>query len=180
MVSLEEVQEQHLEKIRNWRNSHAVSQYMYTNDHITEAQQRNWYASIQNNESCKYWIIKYEAIAVGLVSITNIDRKNNKCFWAFYIGEEEFLGSGIGAKVEFLALEYAYFELGMNKVACEVLESNAKVIGLHKRFGFTEEAFYKQHIRKEEQYENVVGLAMLKAEWQVKRDYFIKTLKFKI
>ncbi len=168
-----------LEMVRNWRNSSAVSQFMYTNIQISAEDQVKWFNRIEQDPTCKYWIITAEDVPVGLVSFMGIDLVNRKCTWAFYIGAEEYLGSGIGARVEFMSLEYAFFELNLNKVACEVLTSNERVIQLHKKFGFQQEAFFKQHICKDRNFLDVVGLGLLKSEWETKRDYFINTLKFK-
>ena len=177
MISLHILQESDLEMVRKWRNSPSVSQYMYTDDLIDSAQQSRWFTRIKDDNTCIYKIIRNHDVPVGLISVTNIDRRSNKCFWTFYIGEEEYLGSGIGAKVEYLVLEYVFIELGINKLACEILEANTKVISLHQRFGFKQEAFYYQHVFKGEMYHNVIGMALLKSDWMNKRDYFQKLFK---
>ena len=62
-------------------------------------------------------------------------------------------------------ITYVFDDLGLNKLRCEVLETNAKVISMHEKFGFRREAFYRQHIKKDGIVHNVVGLALLKSEW---------------
>lgn len=177
MITLSPLDKSDLETVRNWRNSLAVRQHMYTEDVITAEQQVRWFEKVKNDPTAEYKIIKSNGQSIGLVSFTNIDRRNGKCFWAFYIGEETFLGGGVGAKVEFWAIEYVFYELGLNKLICEVLETNNKVISLHKRFGFNQEAFYLEHIFKGGKYYNVVGLALLKRDWEPIRTKFEKLIK---
>ena len=50
--------------------------------------------------------------------------------------------------METLALDYAFNELKINRLECEVLEFNSKVISFHKKFGFQEEGRKKQGVRK--------------------------------
>ena len=37
---------------------------------------------------------------------------------------------------------------------------------MHEKFGFRREAFYRQHVLKDNKFLDVVGLALLKQEWK--------------
>lgn len=43
--------------------------------------------------------------------------------------------------MEYLALEYAFKDMGLHKLFCEVLAFNAPVIKLHQKFGFKIEEY---------------------------------------
>lgn len=164
---------EHLEMVRKWRNSQEVSAYMYTERHITEEDQIKWFNKVSLDTSCKYWIICYEERMVGLVSITEISDVFDSCFWAFYLGDTSIRGAGIGAKVEYNILKIVFEDLKLNKLRCEVFTFNNKVITMHEKFGFRREAYYREHVKKGDTYYDVVGLAMLKKEWeQVKNFHF--------
>jgi len=47
----------------------------------------------------------------------------------------------------------------------EVLDLNMKVIKLHKKFQFKEEGIFKTHIYKNEQYQDVICLALFREDW---------------
>lgn len=155
-----------IELVRNWRNSKEVASYMYTENHITREEQEEWFKSI-NPETSRYWIIKYDNQKLGLASLSGISPVFQSCFWAFYLGDTSVRGAGIGAKVEYNVLEYVFDELQLNKLRCEVFVSNDRVINMHEKFGFRREAYYREHCIKGNQKLDVVGLAMLKAEWDV-------------
>jgi len=159
-----------LELVRTWRNSPAVAQYMYTADPISSEQQQAWYARISQDASVQYWLIYYQDRPVGVANLYAISSRNRSCYWAFYLGEENLHGSGIGAKVELAVLEYVFEKLKMNKLSCEVFVTNEKVVTMHEKFGFRREAYFRQHIYKDKAFIDVVGLAILRREWQQVRD----------
>jgi UDP-4-amino-4,6-dideoxy-N-acetyl-beta-L-altrosamine N-acetyltransferase len=159
-----------LELVRGWRNSPAVAQYMYTADAISAEQQQAWYTRISQDSTVQYWLIYYQDRPVGVANLYAISQRNRSCYWAFYLGEENLHGSGIGAKVELAVLEYVFEELKLNKLACEVFVTNEKVVAMHEKFGFRREAYFRQHIYKDKQFIDVVGLALLRREWQQVRE----------
>ncbi len=154
-----------LEIVRNWRNSTEVSQYMYTENIISEVDQQNWFQRINNSNNSFYWIIEYEGRKLGLASVTGIDFALQSCYWAFYLGDLTVRGAGIGAKVEYSILEYVFNELNLNKLRCEVFVNNDKVVKMHEKFGFRREGYYREHCIKGDLKLDVVGLAILKSEW---------------
>ncbi len=158
-----------IEMVRNWRNSPEVAPYMYSENHISEADQQKWFANVNESKSAIYWIIEYEGKKLGLASVTGIDHTLQSCYWAFYLGDLSVRGAGIGAKVEYNVMDYVFSELNLNKLRCEVFVTNHKVIQMHEKYGFRREAYYREHCIKGDQKLDVVGLAILKSEWlQVK------------
>ncbi|KYG82852.1 UDP-4-amino-4,6-dideoxy-N-acetyl-beta-L-altrosamine N-acetyltransferase [Roseivirga echinicomitans] len=153
-----------IEQVRAWRNSPNVAPYMYNEREISPSDQRNWFNSI-NEEKSRYWLISYNEKKIGLASVTGIDHTLQSCYWAFYLGDSAVRGAGIGAKVEYNVLEYVFNELKLNKLRCEVFVDNDKVIKMHEKFGFRREAYYREHCVKAGKKLDVVGLAILKSEW---------------
>jgi hypothetical protein len=160
-----------IELVRNWRNSKEVSSYMYSSSIISEEDQKKWFEKINQDPTCKYWIVTYKGKKVGVASITNISNLFKSCYWAFYLGDTSIRGAGIGAKIEYNVLEYVFEELKLNKLRCEVIVTNEKVIKMHEKFGFRREAYYREHFFKENNPFDVVGLAMLNNEWKQMKEY---------
>lgn len=165
-IKLEKLTLDDIELVRTWRNSEEVSQYMYTDSIISQEDQENWFKSIDWEKSC-YWLITYKGTKLGLASISGIDRVLSSCYWAFYLGDISVRGAGIGAKVEYKILTYVFEELKLNKLRCEVLVTNPKVIVMHEKFGFRREAYYREHCIKNGRKLDAVGLAILSSEWKV-------------
>lgn len=170
-VILRPLAEADLERVRQWRNSPEVSKYMYSENYISESDQVRWYTKIKDDTSCYYWIIEYDGKALGVASLTDINPTLDSCFWAFYLGDTSLRGCGIGAKTEYRVLSFVFDVLKLNKLRCEVLISNPQVICMHEKFGFRREAYYREHVKKNGGYLDVIGLAMLKKEWEQSKDY---------
>lgn len=161
---LRPLEESDLEKVLAWRNSERIRTNMYT-DHIISIQEHKaWFEVAQLDKNSRYMIFELQGRPIGFVSFTNVDQKNNKCYWAFYIGEED-IPPGTGAFMEFFAIEYAFEVLKIRKLCCEVFVFNSSVIKLHNKFGFTEEGRFVKHILKNNTYEDVISLALFNNAW---------------
>jgi len=169
-IVLKPLAKEDLEMVRSWRNSDEVSKYMYTDVKITAEQQEKWFEKVSGDNSVRYWIISYDNRPLGLVSLTEINHNLSSCFWAFYLGDTSVRGAGIGGKVEYNILKYVFEELKLNKLRCEVFVFNDSVIKMHEKFGFRREAYYREHCIKNGVYQDVVGLAILKSEWESNKE----------
>lgn len=161
----------HLEMVRNWRNSEDIARYMYSDEYITPEMQEKWFEGINSDTTSKYWIISYNEKLLGLASIIGLDNVLKSCYWAFYLGETSIRGAGLGAKIEYNILSYVFDTLNLNKLRCEVFVFNDMVIKMHEKFGFRREAYYREHCYKNDKFQDVVGLAILKQEWEILKDF---------
>ena len=175
-IELIPLAEEHLELVRAWRNSPEVSAYMYTDAQISSEQQKAWFDKQKTNAAVKHWVISYDNKLLGLASITDISAVFNSCSWAFYLGDTSVRGAGIGGKVEYKVLSYVFDELKLNKLKCEVFVFNEQVIKMHEKFGFRREAYFREHCLKNGTYIDVVGLAMLRSEWEVVKESNFKRI----
>src|SRR5262245_16001725 len=89
------------DQILRWRNAPHVAEYMYTNHEISQEEHDRWFARALTRDDAKYWIIEADGAGVGLASIYAIDRVNQRCYWAFYLGDQSAQGRGVGAFVEY-------------------------------------------------------------------------------
>jgi UDP-4-amino-4,6-dideoxy-N-acetyl-beta-L-altrosamine N-acetyltransferase len=164
-VELRALQPEDRERLLAWRNAPEVAAYMYTEHEITPAEHERWFAGIAGDERRAYWIIEMDGAPVGLANLYDIDRTNRRCAGAYYLADPSVRGRGIGGFVEYRMIETVFAELGLEKLWCEVLASNAGVIRLHQKFGFKEEARLRRHILKGGAFQDVVGLGLLAEEW---------------
>jgi UDP-4-amino-4,6-dideoxy-N-acetyl-beta-L-altrosamine N-acetyltransferase len=160
-----------------WRNSPDVAAYMYTDHKITPAEHAHWFAGIAGDERRAFWIIEMDGAPVGLANLYDIDRRNSRCAWAYYLAEPQVRGKGLGGYVEYQMIEKVFGEFALGKLWCEVLASNAGVIRLHQKFGFKEEARFRRHVLKNGALEDVVGMGLLAEEWAEGRHRLRKTLE---
>ncbi len=158
--------------IHTWRNSDRIRKAMYTDHLISASEHEAWFGNALESLSCRYYIAELQGSPIGFVSFTGITppppTAPANCDWTFYLGAEE-APRGTGACMEYLTLEMAFELLGIQKLSCEVLASNPAVIRLHKKFGFEEEGFFRQHHWKNSQFQDVYRLALFAHKWRRER-----------
>jgi UDP-4-amino-4,6-dideoxy-N-acetyl-beta-L-altrosamine N-acetyltransferase len=176
-VDLRPVERTDKDRILAWRNSPDVRPYMYTDHLISAEEHERWFAGIWGDETRRYWIIELNGRPVGLANLYDIDRRNSRSAWAYYLADPSVRGLGLGSYVEYWVLDYVFEGLNLAKLWCEVLVSNEPVWRLHKTFGFTVEARFRGHILRGETREDVLGLGILAADWRARRPAMAERLR---
>jgi UDP-4-amino-4,6-dideoxy-N-acetyl-beta-L-altrosamine N-acetyltransferase len=162
-----------IEAIRQLRNSQAVREYMYSDHEISREEHAAWLARLAGDDSQRVMTVGCQGQVVGLVSLSAISARDKTASWAFYLSAQV-QGMGIGGVVEFKLLELAFNELGLEKLNCEVLASNMKVVTMHQKFGFQIEGKKRANVLKDCTRMDVVLLGMLAAEWAGQRPRFLR------
>jgi UDP-4-amino-4,6-dideoxy-N-acetyl-beta-L-altrosamine N-acetyltransferase len=178
-VDLRDVEAGDKDRILAWRNSADVRPYMYTDHLISPDEHQRWFAGIRDDETRRYWIIELGGKPVGLANLYDVDRRNQRCAWAYYLADPAVRGLGLGSFVEYWVLDYVFEALKFAKLWCEVLVSNEPVWRLHETFGFTVEARFRGHILRGEERQDVLGLGILAADWRARRPAMAERLRTK-
>jgi len=169
MISLRDIRPEDKDKIRQWRNKPEIAKFMYTDHTISEEEHEKWFSRIMSDPTCRYWIIVCDDRDVGVVNIYNLDPRNKRCYWAFYVAEEGLRGRGVGSFVEYSTLLYVFEQLQFKKLCCEVLDFNTSVVEMHQKFGFQVEGKFRSHIWKGGQFANIYCLGILREEWEAEK-----------
>ncbi|NFG60635.1 UDP-4-amino-4,6-dideoxy-N-acetyl-beta-L-altrosamine N-acetyltransferase [Clostridium sp. CMCC3677] len=176
-LKLRRVNESDLKNIMKWRMLPEVTKYMYTDPVLDLEKQKLWFNKIQKSANELYWIIVFDNTDIGLLSINEIDYINKRCAWAYYIADTSFRGKGIATNLECNIYNYVFNTLKLNKLCCEVFESNKKVIAIHEKFGSIIEGIFKEHIFKNEEFYNIVCMSIIKEKWdEIKENYNYKEI----
>jgi UDP-4-amino-4,6-dideoxy-N-acetyl-beta-L-altrosamine N-acetyltransferase len=171
-LKLINLREKDIYQIMEWRMLPEVTKYMYTDPKLTKESQIEWYKNISKSDNFKYWIIEFQNNKIGVLNLYDIDRHNKRCFWAYYIADSSYRGKGIGRNLECNIYDYVFHSLYFNKLCCDVLEENDKVVKIHQKFGSKIEGIFKQHIFKNDKFHNIVRMAILRKDWDSIRDQY--------
>lgn len=155
--------------VREWRNSDNIRKYMYNENIISEESHSNWIKTLRNTNKKEVYVILYNDLPIGIISVDDIDFDNKRCEWAFYIYDTSLRGKGIGKRLEVSMIDYIFNELGMEKLNCAVLETNPNVIEMHKKFGFQVEGIRRGDIIKDGKRVDIYELGMQKERWLANR-----------
>lgn len=159
-------------EILNIRNQLSVRTSMYSDHLISLEEHLNWINSlVSNKKNIVFIVLNSIKKPLGLVSLQNYEAAHKKSSWAFYLDEN--VRGGLGAFLEFNFLDFAFINLDLEKLNCEVIDSNEAVIKLHKKFYFSEEGHKRSEIVKDGVRVGTILLGILKHEWLSKRVIFL-------
>lgn len=167
--NLRKIQASDRELLRTWRNKDNIRENMYTDHIIGQLEHNKWFEKALLDTANHYFVFEYQARPVGFVSFTKVNVSDRRSDWAFYLGETD-VPKGSGSAMEYFALVQAFEVLNLRKLCCEVFSFNQLVLNLHKKFGFQQEGFFKQHMKKSESFQDVVALALFDTEWAASKD----------
>lgn len=176
---LREILPEEVELMRLWRNSPSVRINMYTHHEISVSEHFFWWENVKLCKDKKYLMYEFQDRPLGVVYLNAIDFINKNAAWGFYSSPEA--PRGTGSKMEYLVLEYFFYEVKFHKLYCEVLAFNTPVINLHKKFGFKLEGVKREEKIFNEEYIDVYNFGILDKEWgQIRSNMYQRLRKIVI
>jgi len=171
------------ESVRIIRNTLSIKNNMYSDHDITFDEHFIWIKSLETNSKQKVFIIYKESEVIGIISVNNYDKIHKKTDWAFYVDEKQ--RGGIGKALEFFFINYMFNILNVEKINCEVIETNNIVVNMHKNFCFKVEGLKEENIIKNGKRIGVYYLGLTKKIWEdelllIKQKYIDILNKFNI
>ena len=156
------------EALRQLRNHPAIRGAMYSDHIISPEEHAEWIEGLQGDDRRQVFIVlTSEDDVCGLVSVTAIERAHRRADWAFYLAPES--RGGLGAALEYTLIQYVFESLGLEKLNCEVLETNPAVVRMHGKFLFEEEGFRRSNVIKDGQRVGVHFLGLTREDWRAGR-----------
>lgn len=171
---LRSITDDDLELMRNWRNEPTVRANMYTQHEISRDEHLNWWEKIKTRTDQKYFMYEMAGVPLAITAFANIDMQSQNSNWAFYASPSA--PKGIGSKMVFLMLEYAFDTLKLHKLYCEILAFNTSVIKLHQKFGFSVEGVFRSQHKINNDFVDVYRLGIIAPEWRAHRQAMYEKL----
>ena len=165
-LNLKESSLNDLKKIREIRNDIKIRKNMVNNKIISYKDHLKWCDEVCNSKITFFYIIKYKNQIIGGLGLKNYNNKLNFAEWSFYVSPKKIF-IGLGATLEFKAIDYLFEKYELKKLYCYVLGHNLDVIKLHTRFGFDRIAFeqYISNIYLEKNIEKSVYFSLDRNKW---------------
>lgn len=163
-----QLSETDLVEILSIRNQPAVRNNMYTNHEIGAEEHRNWASGLRKSDDRKFFAVESDGEIVGVAGLSLINSLHKRADWAFYISEK-CQGRGIGSALERQFIDFVFARFDVEKLNCEVIEFNEKVVAMHERFGFIREGFRRDHVIRDGKKYGAVLLGITKTEWESRK-----------
>lgn len=130
---------------------------------------RRWVLEkIANNlvEDCLAICLSGSKQMIGYISLSNIDYRNSRADWSGLVIGKEHQHQGYGTQALYLLLEYAFEELGLNRVASSWLAENTVALALAKKLGFRQEGVLRDYVYKGGRRRDIILMSVLRTEFE--------------
>ena len=117
---IEPLNETWIEQVRFWRNQNFVRQQMEYNAVISEKAQHLWFPRLQNDPSQRYFIFFSGSIPVGIIHLSKLDLEKKEAEVGLFIGDANFIGTGISLEASLFILDLAFKQLKLNRLFAKV------------------------------------------------------------
>ncbi len=151
-----------LEYVLSWRNDPDIRRFMLSQHEITLAEHRDWFDRASRDQSRALLVIEEHGKPRGCVIFSGVE-KNATSDWSFYSAPGSPAGSG--TRVCATALDFAFGDLRLHKVAGHVLDFNHASIRIHQRLGFTQEGTLREQRLINGTYHDLFCFGVLSSEW---------------
>lgn len=121
-------------RVLHWRNSKRVRSRMLHSEVIESQRHHKWFEEALGDPESVHWVFELDGVAVGLVYLDDVNRRDRTCRWGFYVGERG--PRGLGASMCRVALQEIFGCERMRSVSSAVLRDNEASRRLHERLGF--------------------------------------------
>jgi UDP-4-amino-4,6-dideoxy-N-acetyl-beta-L-altrosamine N-acetyltransferase len=164
LADITKIDENDALQILEIRNEIPIRKNMYTDHEISRDEHFGWIDRLRDREDIKFFAVLFDGEIVGGVSLSNINTAHKRADWAFYLSESTH-GRGIGAALEYKFVSLAFGQFEIEKLNCEVISFNDRVVKLHEKFGFRVEGVRREHVIRAGQKFDAVLLGITKQEW---------------
>jgi UDP-4-amino-4,6-dideoxy-N-acetyl-beta-L-altrosamine N-acetyltransferase len=148
--------------VLRWRNHPEIRRFMLSQHEITLAEHRAWFDRASRDETRALLVIEEYGGPLGCVIFSGVE-KNATADWSFYSAPGS--PAGTGTRICATALDFAFSELRLHKVAGQVLDFNLASIRIHQRLGFTREGSLREHSLINGTHHNLFCFGVLSSEW---------------
>jgi hypothetical protein len=133
--------------VLGWRNHPDVRAVSLTTHEITPAEHAAWFAAATTDPRRRVLVYEDSGVPCGVVMF---DLRTDEPTWGFYLDvaglSERNALLPAWMRLEREAVDYAFGELGLERIGGETLASNKQVLALHRRFGFRETKRYEREV----------------------------------
>lgn len=147
-VALRAVEESDLEPLRAWRNEPRFRRYFREHREISAVMQRRWFDAVvlKDPNTRMFAVVRAEDGALlGAAGVCWIDWRNRSGDFSIYLGADGlYIDEDYAPDAGRLLLDYAFEELGLNRVWAEIYDHDAPKRALLPALGFTLEGRHRQ------------------------------------
>jgi RimJ/RimL family protein N-acetyltransferase len=165
-VRLRPVVESDLPRFAEWLQDAEVTRWLAA---ISEPpaleDEYEWWQEKRSDPDTLLWSIDtLDGELVGNVEL-RLSPANRRGELGIAIQDKSRWGQGLGTDAVLAVLDYAFAELGLNRVELTTDEANTRALRCYERCGFVREGLLRQHRLTGGGYSDTVVMALLREDW---------------
>lgn len=175
-VRLIPLEKEHVETVKKWRNDEEIRKYFFNYHFINQVQQEEWFERYcKDNKQIIFAIIESESNNfIGTIGLSNIDHFNQRAELGTLIGNNNYWGKGFATKASLIVLNYAFNNMNLNKIYCQILDSNTGSIKKNEKVGFKIEGRLKDHAFNDGAFHDVILMGILREDFSKEHNVITK------
>ncbi|MDF2645375.1 MAG: acetyltransferase, family [Paenibacillus sp.] len=171
-ISLRCLEVEDLPLIAAWRNQSEIRRSFFNKALLAASGQKKWFERIIEDRSKQFFVgvSKDSNLPFGMISLVDIDLANQKAeIGTTIVGDQSMWGKGIASEMIALLLEYAFVDLGLNRVYAYAIDYNKGSIRVKEKGGFQMEGVLRQHHYSNGSFHDVMIMGITRQEWLTKK-----------
>lgn len=126
-----------IEILRRWRNEDSTRRWFFTQDIISQSDQRKWFREIYANDITQQtWIAYLSGVPVGTGSLCHIDIPDRSAEWARAMTTEYARGKGVAGRICRTIREYGLDQLKLNRIYGSLFTANEVMMHIDVSAGY--------------------------------------------
>lgn len=105
-------------------------------------------------------------LPIGFISVTDIDKENQKADIGMLIGDKNYWDQGYGYDSLITLLKHLFFDLGFNRIGLEVFAHNSRAQKVYEKIGFQVEGIERQGLLRKEGYCDIYLMGILREDFE--------------
>ena len=168
-IQLRALTQADLDKTLEWHNQEDIRDtYLGHPFPVNREKEEAWYQKVLTSD-LPLSVFGIETIdtkkLIGIVLLKNINLINREAEFGIYIGDKVEKGKGYSKVASQLALRFAFYNLGLNRVFLKVEVQNTIATEMYKKIGFVKEGLLRKSVFKNNEFRDVLIFSMLKDEF---------------
>ncbi len=145
-VTIRKFERMDIPKKVEWINNPENNRFLHYDIPLEISKTEKWFDSNAGRTDRFDAVIEVDGIPCGTIGLLSIDRKNSKAEYYIAMGEVHLKEKGVSTQASKLILDYAFLELGLNRVYLFTETENVAAQRLFEKVGFVKEGCMKNDI----------------------------------
>jgi len=165
-VQLRSVSSQDYEPLFQWVNDRNTRIQSGPFKPVSWVEHMEWIERVTHAKDCELLIIanRDDGFAIGHILLTELSRVHRSCSLSIRIGSEDHRNKGIGTEAMALLLNYAWRDLGLNRLQLTVRSDNERARRSYLKSGFRTEGKMREAVFIDGDFRTLELMAILRSD----------------